>query len=121
MRPKGRTRRGRDFVRRCGQLGLGIDLSHLSDQGAWDVLRLEAAPAEAAGLPMDGDSTGRCLCLLACAPGGVQAMSADIPGLVQTSLNLGILRTAEDGMTASFCVRSALDSQKGWSATGWPA
>ncbi len=75
-------------------------------------LRLEAAPAENAGLPMDGDSTGRCLCLLACAPGGVQAMSADIPGLVQTSLNLGILRTAEDGMTASFCVRSALDSQK---------
>lgn len=41
---EGLTQKGRDFVRRCGQLGLGIDLSHLSDQGAWDVLRLEAAP-----------------------------------------------------------------------------
>ena len=67
---------------------------------------------EAEGVPMDGDSTRRVVCLLACAPNGVQEMSRDIPGLVQTSLNLGVLITAAETVTASFCVRSSVDSQK---------
>ena len=63
-------------------------------------------------LPMDEDSTRRVLTLLACAPNGVQVMSAEIEGLVQTSLNLGILATEEDQVAASFCVRSSVGSQK---------
>lgn len=62
--------------------------------------------------PMDADSTGRALCLLACVPNGVQEMSHDIPGLVQTSLNLGILETGGGELTAAFCVRSSVASQK---------
>ena len=65
-----------------------------------------------ASLPMDDDTTRRVLCLLTCAPNGIQAMSADMPGLVQTSLNLGILKTEKDAVIASFCVRSSIDSQK---------
>ena len=65
-----------------------------------------------AGLPMDEDSTRRILAFLTCAPNGIQAMSADIPGLVQTSLNLGILTTGDETVDASFCVRSSVDSQK---------
>ena len=64
------------------------------------------------GVPMDGDSTDRALCLLTLCPNGVQVMSADMPGLVQTSLNLGILTTRQDGVEASFCVRSSVESQK---------
>lgn len=67
---------------------------------------------KAAGAPMDADSTARCVCFLSCAPNGIYAMSADIPGLVQTSLNLGVLTTQEEAMTASFCVRSSVGSQK---------
>ena len=63
-------------------------------------------------LPMDADSTRRVLAFLTCAPNGIQAMSAEIDGLVQTSLNLGILTTEQDTVTASFCVRSSVDSQK---------
>ena len=44
--------------------------------------------------PMDAASTRQVLCMLPCLPNGVQAMSAEIHGLVQTSLNLGILTTA---------------------------
>ena len=33
-------------------------------------------------------------------------------GLVQTSLNLGILKSDRESLCASFCVRSSLDSQK---------
>ena len=64
------------------------------------------------GVAMDAASTQRVICLLTCAPNGVQVMSADIEGLVQTSLNLGVLYTQEDCVVASFCIRSSVDSQK---------
>lgn len=63
-------------------------------------------------VPMDEASTRRVLCFLTCAPNDIQAMSAGIPGLVQTSLNLGILTTERDAVAACFCVRSSVDSQK---------
>ncbi len=62
--------------------------------------------------PMDQPSTAKIICLLTCAPNGIQAMSAEIPELVQTSLNLGILTCDRDAVYASFCVRSSVDSQK---------
>ena len=52
------------------------------------------------------------ICLLLCLPNGIQAMSMDIPGLVQTSLNLGILACEEGQLSADFSVRSSLASQK---------
>ena len=64
------------------------------------------------GQPADQVSTRRAMCLLSCAPNGVQVMSADIEGLVQTSLNLGILKTEGDVLKASFCIRSSVESQK---------
>ena len=45
-------------------------------------------------------------------PNGIQKMSNDIEGLVQTSLNFGILNTTEDEVTASFSVRSSVQSEK---------
>lgn len=49
--------------------------------------------------------------LLISVPNGVQSMSADISGLVETSLNLGIL-TMGDTLTLDFSVRSSLESAK---------
>ena len=45
-------------------------------------------------------------------PNGIQAMSKDIEGLVETSLNLGILFTDCEGVHASFAVRSSVNSEK---------
>ena len=45
-------------------------------------------------------------------PGGVHRMSHDIDGLVQTSLNMGILKTTENEMQASFSIRSSVSSEK---------
>ncbi len=50
-------------------------------------------PASPELTPMDQASTARCLCLLTCAPNGLQELSQDMPGLPQTSLNLGVLTT----------------------------
>lgn len=45
-------------------------------------------------------------------PYGIQAMSMDIPGLVQTSLNLGVASTLENAFVLSYSIRSAILSQK---------
>ena len=39
-------------------------------------------------------------------------MSADFPGLVQTSLNLGVMHLTEDGLHFSYSIRSCIASQK---------
>ncbi len=73
---------------------------------------LSIAPAECEEFPMSAESTRRILSFLFCAPNGVQVMSPEVPGLVQTSLNLGQVSTAEDAVTARFMVRSSVFSQQ---------
>ncbi len=50
--------------------------------------------------------------LLLVMPNGVQSMSADIAGLVQTSLNNGIMRLEESGFFVVTSVRSSVASEK---------
>ena len=56
--------------------------------------------------------TSRILHVLLALPQGVQEMSADFPGLVQTSLNLGVMHMDETGLRFSYSVRSCIASQK---------
>lgn len=56
--------------------------------------------------------TERLLALICAAPNGVQAMSADMEGLVETSLNMGILELKETQATIQFSVRSSLESAR---------
>lgn len=60
----------------------------------------------------DGETTTRIITALYTLPGGVQRMSPDIDGLVQTSLNLGILATLDNEVKMNFCVRSSVDAEK---------
>ncbi len=50
--------------------------------------------------------------LLCMMPSGVQAMSQDIPGLVETSLNTGIMRTEEDSFYLGQSIRSSINARK---------
>ena len=75
-------------------------------------IRVRCKPCAAGPVPMSARSTADAVTFLLCAPNGIYAMSAEIAGLVQTSLNLGILSTEEDAVKASFSVRSSVDSQK---------
>lgn len=70
----------------------------------------EVATGEA--LAFSEADTDRILTLLTDIPCGVQKMSADIAGLVQTSLNLGILQTTEVGVRAVYSVRSSVGAEK---------
>lgn len=58
------------------------------------------------------EDTRRAAAFLCALPNGVQAMSADMPGLVETSLNLGILKLADGKLQAEFSVRSSVESAK---------
>lgn len=61
---------------------------------------------------LTGDGLRRTADYLYSLPCGVQAMSADVPGLVETSLNLGILKVCGGKVEAEFSVRSCVDSSK---------
>ena len=61
---------------------------------------------------LDGNSLDKVILALNILPNGVQKMSNDIKGLVQTSLNLGFLNTYEDSVKLSYLVRSSLGSEK---------
>lgn len=60
----------------------------------------------------DVESTRRMIDFLVLLPNGVMAMSADIAGLVETSLNAGILKQAENEVILSSAIRSAIESAK---------
>lgn len=75
-------------------------------------VRVLLEPADSELDPLDVDATRRITCFLFCVPNGVQAMSADVPGLVQTSTNLGRLFTKGDTVSMGFMARSCINSQR---------
>ena len=52
------------------------------------------------------------IALLCSVPNGVQSWSKDIPGLVQTSLNLGVTDMEKDVLKLTFAVRSSVNQEK---------
>lgn len=63
------------------------------------------------GNSLTTEASAKVIGLLCAAPNGVRAMSQDIPGLVQTSLNLGIVKLGER-FSATFSVRSSVNHEK---------
>ena len=56
--------------------------------------------------------TKKVCCFLGLYPNGIESMSMDIPGLVQTSCNLGIFKVNGSGLEGSGSVRSSIASRK---------
>ena len=63
------------------------------------------------GNALTTECTAKVIALLCTAPNGVQKMSTDIEGLVQTSLNMGIAKLG-NGMSMTFSVRSSVNAEK---------
>lgn len=81
------------------------------DPGVSIRLRKQDAGSFLGVTPEDTKRAAAYLCAL---PNGVQAMSADMPGLVETSLNMGVmeLELKERMLKAGFSVRSSVESSK---------
>ncbi len=61
---------------------------------------------------LDEESTSRVLSYITVCPNGVQGFSRKLEGLVETSLNLGILITEDTYVKSCSLVRSSVESQK---------
>ena len=61
---------------------------------------------------MTEESTKKAIACLLELPNGVTAMSKDVEGLVETSLNLGILALEEEGLHLQYADRSSVDQEK---------
>lgn len=73
---------------------------------------ISAVAAEKAEFCIDSDSTATLINVLNDLPSGVIAMSKEIDGLVETSLNLGVLKSSDDKTNFSFSVRSSVDCER---------
>jgi dipeptidase D len=71
---------------------------------------LEEAAADRPEQPFDETDSARVVNLLLATPTGVIAMSRDIPGLVETSTNLGVVEQHGDAFRFVCCSRSSIDS-----------
>jgi membrane dipeptidase len=87
----GLTPAGRRLVKRCNQLGILIDLSHLNARGFWDVAKISDAPLVA---------THSCAHALCASPRNLTDAQLDVialsRGLVGINYHVGFLRTDGD-------------------------
>ena len=77
------------------------------DQG----LQISLEPGEAISRVLDGQSAARVIAVLRNLNNGVDRMSVDIPGLVETSNNVAVVRT-DDTLRVRCMLRSSVDSAR---------
>ena len=104
-------------------VAMGIGLERINDiaQKLQDEVRATYDEPDATVQAFDVDALGgnalttectaKVIAMLNSVPNGVQKMSADIEGLVQTSLNLGIAKLG-NAMSLTFSVRSSVNAEK---------
>jgi dipeptidase D len=73
-------------------------------------LSFKAQTFESDALPLSTSSQNTVLSLLNACPNGVVRMSDDIQGVVETSLNMGVIETNEDSIEVLCLIRSLIDS-----------
>lgn len=75
-------------------------------------ITITVTEAELGEKQTDAESTRKLIFALLQIPNGVQAMSPDIPNLVQTSLNLGVLTMSDDALQMVVFIRSNASTGK---------
>ena len=79
-----------------------------SDPGLEVICKETTAPAKV----LNCDSKSRVISMLNIIPNGIQTMSMDIENLVESSTNIGVLRTTDYAVTFECAVRSSVGSLK---------
>ncbi|ARD40524.1 beta-Ala-His dipeptidase [Edwardsiella ictaluri] len=91
---------------------------HFQSKVAHDLGAVEKSPcvtvdaAQSEQLPLDAASQSRFIALLNSTPNGVIRMSDEVKGVVETSLNLGVVTTAESEAQVICLIRSLNESGK---------
>ncbi len=74
-------------------------------------LQIPVTQEEGTEQALTKECTKKVIFALVCTPYGVQGLSRDLPGVVETSLNLGIVKTEEDSIALMYYLRSSVNSQ----------
>lgn len=77
-----------------------------------DIALVLDVQAEAECKVLSACSKDKAITVLNLMPNGVQTMSMDLPDLVETSLNMGVVKIDETEISLCFSVRSSLESAK---------
>ena len=73
---------------------------------------LETVATDNVGYLLPKDIKEKAISILVLHPNGIEAMSMDMEDLVETSLNIGIVKTTKDYMVISSALRSSVPSRK---------
>jgi dipeptidase D len=73
-------------------------------------LKVAVTAGDQAARRLDHASTEKLVDFLVVVPNGVQSMSRDLEGLVESSLNLGVLEQSGETITLTVSIRSCVDS-----------
>ncbi len=73
-------------------------------------IKVAVSPAQKIERQLDKTSSQKVIDFLVIAPNGVQSMSRELEGLVESSLNLGVLVTTGESVTITVSVRSSVGS-----------
>lgn len=73
-------------------------------------IQVTVGPAKKVTSQLDKDSTEKLADFLAIVPHGVQTMSKDLEGIVESSLNLGILEQSDKSIKLTISIRSSVES-----------
>lgn len=84
----------------------------MADPNVALVLRIDAEEHKAENKVLSEASKEKVITALNIMPNGVQVMSQDLPGLVETSLNLGVLKVDANKLHLCFSVRSSIAAEK---------
>lgn len=105
-------------------VAMGMDLEPINDIAAELQAKVRAEYSEPdavifadnvdafGGNALSTQDTDKIIGLLCSVPNGVQSMCADMPDLVQTSLNLGIAKLEKESFSVTFSVRSCVNQEK---------
>lgn len=86
------------------------DNEFMGDEPSFEV---KAEAEEEAGLNVcDRESTDKVIHYLFVCPNGVQCFARKLEGLVESSLNIGIVKTTNEYINAGHMIRSSVESQK---------
>ncbi len=91
----------------CSQLHCAETSNPTAPTGTFD-------PASGTVLTLTETGKSGLTSLLEHLPSGIQRWMPEIPDMVQTSLNMGVLRMKEDTVSMTFSVRSASGTEKDW-------
>lgn len=89
------------------------DEFRVSDPDVFVELKIMSETSESHSIIHPADME-RVLYIYVQSPNGIQTMSMELPGLVESSLNLGIVETKEDQVLFSWALRSSKKSLKYW-------